>query len=62
MILPIDYNVIIPVRLIAVPQLIPPFPIGDVVGIELKISVPTTDLLLCFLLGKITPNHDENSI
>ena len=31
----IDYNVIFPVRIIAIPQLVPPFPIVDVVGFEL---------------------------
>jgi hypothetical protein len=36
MLLLIDYNVIIRVRLIVVPQLVPPFPIADVVGFELK--------------------------
>ena len=34
-ILTIDYITIIPVRLIAIPQVVPPFPIADVVGFEL---------------------------
>ena len=35
MMLLIDYVTIIPVRLIAIPQVVPPFPIADVVGFEL---------------------------